>query len=65
MCKHYKISLSKPFKKLTEREKDLILYGSDELIHFNYKSKSGNVTNQTDYYEGIINNLETSLYGNI
>ena len=58
MCKHYKISTSKPFKKLTEREKDLILYGSDELIHFNYKSKSGNVTNQTDYYEGIINNLE-------
>ncbi len=58
MCKHYKISTSKPFKKLTEKEKDLILYGSDELIHFNYKSKSGNVTNQTDYYEGIINNLE-------
>lgn len=58
MCKYYKISTSKPFKKLTEREKDLILYGSDELIHFNYKSKSGNVTNQTDYYEGIINNLE-------
>ncbi len=58
MCKHYKISLTKPFKKLTEREKELILYGSDELIHFNFKSKSGNVTNQTDYYEGIINNLE-------
>lgn len=58
MCKYYKISTSKPFKKLTEREKDLILYGSDELIYFNYKSKSGNVTNQTDYYEGIINNLE-------
>ena len=58
MCKHYKISTSKPFKKLTDREKDLILYGSDELIHFNYKSRSGNVTNQTDYYEGVINNLE-------
>ena len=25
LCKHYKISLAKPFKKLTEREKDLIL----------------------------------------
>ena len=58
LCKHYKISLTKPFKKLTEREKDLILYGSDELINFHYTSKSGNVTNQTDYYEGIINNLE-------
>ena len=58
LCKHYKISLTKPFKKLTEREKNLILYGSDELIHFHFSSKSGNVTNQTDYYEGIINNLE-------
>ena len=58
LCKHYKISLTKPFKKLTEREKDLILYGSDELINFHFTSKSGNVTNQTDYYEGIINNLE-------
>ena len=58
LCKHYKISLTKPFKKLTEKEKDLILYGSDELINFHYTSKSGNVTNQTDYYEGIINNLE-------
>ena len=58
LCKHYKISLTKPFKKLTEKEKDLILYGSDELINFHFASKSGNVTNQTDYYEGIINNLE-------
>ena len=58
LCKHYKISLTKAFKKLTEREKDLILYGSDELINFHFTSKSGNVTNQTDYYEGIINNLE-------
>ncbi len=58
LCKHYKISLTKPFKKLTEREKDLILYGSDELINFHFTSKSGNVTNQIDYYEGIINNLE-------
>lgn len=58
MCKHYKISLTKPFKKLTEKEKNLILYGSDELIHFNYASRSGNVTNQTDYYEGVITNLE-------
>ena len=28
--------MAKPFKKLTEREKDLILYGSDELINFHF-----------------------------
>ena len=58
LCKHYKISMKKPFKKLTEQEKKWILYGSDEPIHFSYKSKGGNVFNQTEYYEGIITNLE-------
>ncbi len=58
LCKHYKISMKKPFKKLTEQEKNWILYGSDEPIHFSYKSKGGNVFNQTEYYEGIITNLE-------
>ena len=58
LCKHYKISTKKPFKKLTDREKELILYGSDEPILFDYKSKSGNHFHQVDYYEGIINNLE-------
>ena len=58
VCEHYKISMDKPFKKLTDREKNLILYGSDEPVHFYYRSKSGNLFNQTDYYEGIITNLE-------
>ena len=58
LCKHYKIDLNKPWKKLKEKEQDIILYGSDEIIHFEYSSKSGNKYNSRDYYEGIINNLE-------
>ena len=58
VCKHYKIDLNKPWKKLKEKEQDIILYGSDEIIHFEYSSKSGNKYNSRDYYEGIINNLE-------
>ena len=58
VCKHYKIDISKPFKKLTKKEKDIILYGSTELIEFNYSSKSGNKFHSVDFYEGIINNLE-------
>ncbi len=58
MCKHYKISTTKPFKKLTKKEIELIFYGSDEPIKFNFASRSGNITNQTDYYEGVINNLQ-------
>ena len=58
LCKHYKISTTKPFKKLTKKEQDLIFYGSDEPIKFNYSSRSGNITNQVDFYEGVINNLQ-------
>ena len=57
-CKHYKIDMNKPFKKLTKKEKDIILYGSTDIITFNYKTKSGNIMNNKDFYEGIINNLE-------
>ena len=58
LCRHYKISTTKPFKKLSKREIELIFYGSDEPIKFNYSSRSGNVTNQVDFYEGVINNLQ-------
>ena len=58
LCKHYKISMTKPWKSLSERHKDLVLYGSDEIIEFKYNSKSGNLYNRKDFYEGIINTLE-------
>ena len=58
VCKHYKIDMIKPWKKLTRRQQEIILYGSDEVIHFSYSSKSGNKYNSNDFYEGIINTLE-------
>ena len=58
VCKHYNIDLSKPIKKLTKEELDIILYGTNEIIHFNYSSKSGNTFNNYGTFEGIITNLE-------
>ena len=58
LCKHYQIDMNKPWNKLSKKEQNYILYGSDEVIHFQYHSKSGNLYNQKDFYEGIINNLE-------
>ncbi len=58
LCDHYKIDMKKPFEKLSKKNQDYILYGSDELIHFYYKSKGGTIYNKEDFYEGIINNLE-------
>ena len=58
MCNHYKIKMNVPWKKLKRREQELILFGSDEIIHFSFSSRSGNQYNKKDFYEGIINNLE-------
>ena len=58
VCKHYKIDMNKPFKKLSKKHQEIVLYGSPDIIHFNYKTKGGNIMNNNDFYEGIINNLE-------
>ena len=58
VCKHYKIKMNTPWKKLKRRQQEIILYGSDEIIHFQYSSKGGTKYNKKEFYEGIINNLE-------
>ena len=58
LCKHYKIDMSKPWKKLTEKHKNLILYGSDEPIRIKFTTKGGMKKDKVDFYEGIINRLE-------
>ena len=55
---HYNIDLNKKIKDLTKTELDLILYGSDTELQFNYVSKNGSTRNTKGYYEGIITNLE-------
>ncbi len=58
VSKFYNIDLDKKIKNLTKEELDIILYGSKDLITFNYVSKNGNTRKVTNYYEGIITNLE-------
>lgn len=58
VCEHYKININKKLSKMTKKELDIILYGSDEIIQFKYRSKSGNLFDSKDYYEGVINNLQ-------
>ena len=55
---YYGIDLDKPVKKLTRDELYIILYGSKDLLEFNYVAKNGNTRNVVDYFEGIITNLE-------
>ena len=58
LCKHYKIDMTKPWKKLTKKSQDLILYGSTEPIRIKYSTKGGINRDKKDFYEGIINRLE-------
>ena len=57
-CEHYKIDMNKKAKNLTRKELDIIFYGTDELLTFNYMAKNGNTRTTTGKFEGIITNLE-------
>ena len=57
-CDFYNIDMNKPINKLKREELDIILYGSKDIIEFNYVSKTGNTRKAKNYYEGIITNLE-------
>ena len=58
VAKFYGIDLNKPVKDLKKEELDIILYGSHDILEFNYSSKAGNKRTKKDYFEGIITNLE-------
>ncbi|HHU6750504.1 TPA: excinuclease ABC subunit UvrA [Staphylococcus pseudintermedius] len=59
VCEVYKINMDKPFKKLTERQRNIILYGSgDKEIEFTFKSKFGQARKRTMPFEGVVPNIE-------
>ena len=53
LLKHYKISLDKPLNKMTKKEMDIILYGSDEPIKFEIVSSGGNKYSKNQPIEGV------------
>ena len=57
-CDHYGIDLNKKIKDFTKKELNMILYGTNDLIHFHYRSKNGHLSDNYGIYEGIITNLE-------
>ncbi len=57
-CDHYNIDLDKKIKDFTKKELDMILYGTNDLIHFHYRSKNGHLSDSYGIFEGIITNLE-------
>ncbi|MDD6420334.1 MAG: excinuclease ABC subunit UvrA [Lactobacillus delbrueckii] len=56
-CAALKIPMDKPFKKLTKRQRDIILNGSDKEIHFHLEGDFG-VNDTKQPFEGVINNVD-------
>ena len=58
VAKYYDIDLDMPIKKMPREKLDIILYGSPDIMNFNYLSRTGSSRTKADYFEGIITNLE-------
>ncbi len=58
VAKHYDIDLNAPIEKLTKEKLDIILYGSPDILTFDYVAKNGNTRHTSSYFEGIVKNLE-------
>ncbi len=58
MLKHYKIDINKPINKLTRKQLDYILYGSDEPLHISVTSANGLKRESYEYYEGVLNHVK-------
>ncbi len=57
--KKFGFDLMTPIEKIKSKHLQIILYGTDELIDFRYRSKSGDSSWQyTDAFEGVIENLQ-------
>ena len=58
VAQYYGIDLSVPVKDMKDSDLDIILYGTDEEINFEYTSKTGSKRYTKDTYEGVVNNFE-------
>ncbi|MEZ0234365.1 MAG: excinuclease ABC subunit UvrA [Actinomycetota bacterium] len=52
------LDLDTPFRRLTKKQRDVLLYGSDEQIHVRYKNRYGRQRSYWTTYEGVVTNVE-------
>ena len=58
VCKHYNIDMNKPVNDLKRKDLNIVLYGSPDMIEFDFSTRSGNRMHKTEYYEGLSNMFE-------
>jgi len=57
VAEHFGVSLNTPFEELDESVRRQFLYGTDSLVHFEWRTKNG-TREKTERFEGVIPNLE-------
>ncbi len=58
LAKHYNFSLDTPFEKLSKKNKDILMYGSDDTkITFSFTNQRGNERTRKFIFEGVVNNF--------
>lgn len=59
-CEHFKIDMDKPFNKLTQKEKNIVLRGHDDEIEFQFNQDYGVKTQRTRTmaFEGVLTNID-------
>ena len=59
LSQHYDFDMDKPFDKLSQKHRDIILYGSgSEEIEFSYVNDRGTVFKRQHVFEGVIPNMD-------
>ncbi|MAV68379.1 MAG: excinuclease ABC subunit A [Cellvibrionales bacterium TMED122] len=59
LSSHYGFDMDKPFEKLSQQHRDVILYGSGgEEIEFSYVNDRGTVFKRRHVFEGVIPNMD-------
>ncbi|MBH8586301.1 MULTISPECIES: excinuclease ABC subunit UvrA [unclassified Thermoactinomyces] len=56
-CDHFQIDMDKPFQDLSQKEKDILLYGSDERFPFRYVRNSGFEREAMARFDGVVGHL--------
>ena len=54
VAEKYKISLEKPYAKLTDKQKNIVLHGVEEGLVVKYRNRYGRTRQFNTHYEGII-----------
>jgi excinuclease ABC subunit A len=59
VAEHYDFDIDTPFKDLSKKHQEVILYGSGtETVPFRYLNDRGDIVSKAHAFEGVINNLE-------